>query len=138
MERINPASLQMLHVAAHVDAIDHRILPALQRNRTVLLDRYWWSAWIYGTIGRANKTSLRMAIQAEAVHWRGIRPARVFLITRLLPLEPQIDIARWKQISALYKKFASQQKRKHPVTVIPNESTPQAALAEVRKYVDGV
>src|SRR2546430_8454291 len=47
----------------------------------VVLDRFWWSAWIYGLAGQANKISLKTAIQAEAIHWRRIQPACLFLIT---------------------------------------------------------
>lgn len=31
---------QTLHVAAHIDAIDRHILPALKEGKTILLDRY--------------------------------------------------------------------------------------------------
>jgi dTMP kinase len=132
---INPVSVQMLHVAAHVDAIDRLIFPALRRNKIVVLDRFWWSTWIYGTVTKANSESLQTSIQAEAVHWRGIRPERVFLVTRKVPLEAQPDLARWKRVRALYKKFASEEARKYPVTIIPNDSTPEIAFAEIRRYI---
>lgn len=111
VESINPVSLQLLHVAAHIDTIDRQILPALRRNRTVILDRFWWSTWIYGVASNANRESLKASIQAEAIHWRGIRPTVVFLVTRTAPLEVQDDIGRWKRVSALYKRFASKQRR---------------------------
>ena len=38
-----PESLQLMHIAAHVDAIQRILLPALQREETVILDRFWWS-----------------------------------------------------------------------------------------------
>ena len=37
------SSLQVLHIAAHLDSIESRIIPALAEGKTVLLDRYWWS-----------------------------------------------------------------------------------------------
>jgi thymidylate kinase len=135
VERIDPTSLQLLHVAAHIDAIDHQIIPALRKNRTVILDRFWWSTWIYGIVGRANKNSLKSAIQTEAIHWTGIRPSRVFLVTCSAPFERQASITKWKQINALYKRFGPQQRRHYPVTVIQNESTPEAAFVQVQKYI---
>ncbi len=135
IECIDPTSLQLLHVAAHIDAIDCQILPALKKNRTVILDRFWWSTWVYGAVGRANRDSLKSAIDTEAIHWKGIQPSRVFLVTCSIPFERQASIGKWKQINAFYKRFASQQRRKHPVTVIQNESTPEAAFAQVQKYV---
>src|SRR5438045_3271890 len=43
IKRIEATSLQLLHIAAHVDSITSRILPALRHGRLVVLDRYWWS-----------------------------------------------------------------------------------------------
>src|SRR5258706_12479054 len=95
VENINPTSLQILHVAAHIDGIEREIRPALRRHHVVVLDRFWWSAWIYGVAGKANKVSLKAAIQAEAIHWRRIQPTCPFLITRGVPLEPQTSNQRW-------------------------------------------
>ena len=41
--KITAASLQALHIAAHLDVIERRILPALAKGRWVVLDRFWWS-----------------------------------------------------------------------------------------------
>ena len=46
-DKIAPPALQLLHVAAHVDAILTRIIPTLERNGNVILDRYWWSTYAY-------------------------------------------------------------------------------------------
>lgn len=136
--RIDPTSLQMLHVAAHIDLIDHQILPALRATRTVVLDRFWWSAWVYGTAGGANKASLKRILQAEMIHWSRIRPNRVFLITCRTPYEPQADDRKWKRVSALYKTLASQEKPKYPVSLVRNDSTPEAAFSRIRRYVRGL
>src|SRR5687767_12007738 len=45
---IHPLSLQTLHIAAHIDAIEQRILPALRSGQSMVLDRFWWSTWVYG------------------------------------------------------------------------------------------
>lgn len=46
-DQIAPAALQLLHVAAHVDAILAHIGPALLSGGNVILDRYWWSTYSY-------------------------------------------------------------------------------------------
>ena len=48
IEHLDPASLQVLHVAAHIDAITNVIRPSVESGALVLLDRYWWSTWVYG------------------------------------------------------------------------------------------
>ena len=52
---ISELAKQALHVAAHIDAIDRQIVPALEQGKTVLLDRFWWSAWVYGLVGGCNR-----------------------------------------------------------------------------------
>src|SRR5687767_6166927 len=52
---LTPASKQALHIAAHLDAIERAIIPTLRAGRHVLLDRFWWSTWVYGTVGGMNK-----------------------------------------------------------------------------------
>src|SRR5205807_4875972 len=38
IQSVTPTSLQLLHVAAHIDAIESRILPQLESGRSVVLD----------------------------------------------------------------------------------------------------
>src|SRR5689334_19509969 len=73
---INPTSLQLLHIAAHIDAIETRIIPALKQGRHVVLDRFWWSTFVYGTVNGVHQRSLRRMINIERLHWSGIRPFR--------------------------------------------------------------
>ncbi len=65
-----PAALQMLHVAAHIDAICNQIAPVLTNTGSVILDRYWWSTYSYS----------RMFLPAEQV-WPLVNAERVFLET---------------------------------------------------------
>ena len=54
IEQMSPTSLQMLHIAAHVDAIERDIKPSLQRGHHIILDRYWWSTLAYGIVGGSD------------------------------------------------------------------------------------
>lgn len=45
---IDPLSLQLLHISAHIDILNSKIIPAIQNGKIVLLDRYWWSTIAYG------------------------------------------------------------------------------------------
>src|SRR5205809_615954 len=66
IQSINPTGLQLLHIAAHIDAIEEKILPALRADITVVLDRYWWSTWVYGITGGVPKSSLKTMLSLEA------------------------------------------------------------------------
>src|SRR6266487_3071410 len=63
IESIEPASLQLLHIAAHIDAIESRIIPALKKGRYVVLDRFWWSTWVYGLLNAVDKRYLQAMIE---------------------------------------------------------------------------
>ena len=79
---VHPVSLQLLHIAAHVDAIENRILPTLRKGIDIVLDRYWWSTWVYGVISGGNVVSLKAMIELEQLHWGGVLPTIVFLVVR--------------------------------------------------------
>ena len=80
--RIHPTSLQILHIAAHIEVIERTILPALKQGKCVVLDRYWWSTWVYGMVDGANPLSIERMIEVEKLHWQGVRPTAVFLVQR--------------------------------------------------------
>lgn len=79
---IPATSVQLLHVAAHVDAIENRILPALSAGKWVILDRFWWSTWVYGIAYGAPHAALKGMLAAELEHWGATRPDVVFLVQR--------------------------------------------------------
>jgi dTMP kinase len=56
---LSSASLQLLHIAAHIDAIERRIKPTLGQGRIVILDRFWWSTMVYGAVSGVSEALLR-------------------------------------------------------------------------------
>jgi hypothetical protein len=101
---ITPASLQALHVAAHVDAIDTSILPALSSGAYVLLDRFWWSTWAYGLAAGVPAEALRSLIRFERFHWGAVRPTAILHLVRR-----KGGVA--KGVEAEYERLAVQQGR---------------------------
>lgn len=85
LRSLSPTSLQALHVAAHIDAIEGVILPALTAGTSVVLDRYWWSTWAYGRAQGAPVRALNALIRVEALSWRRHKPDCVFLVQRAAP-----------------------------------------------------
>ena len=80
--KVTAASLQTLHVAAHVDAIETRIVPALSAGAFVILDRFWWSTWVYGIINGVPRSILTPLIKFEKVVWGEIVPEAVVHLVR--------------------------------------------------------
>jgi thymidylate kinase len=127
VESITPTSLQLLHIAAHIDAIDSRILPALRKGKSVVLDRFWWSTWVYGKVSGVNHNSLKAMIRSERIAWGKVCPATVFLIGRTVPNQTQ----NYEQLFAEYMNLASREARRNPVRYIKNEGTVAETLAEI-------
>ncbi|MGH9908009.1 MAG: nucleotide kinase domain-containing protein, partial [Pyrinomonadaceae bacterium] len=124
---IIPSSLQLLHVAAHVDAIECKILPALKSGRSVVLDRFWWSTWVYGKVSGVNHNILKSIIRSERIAWGKACPTIIFLITR----ESVDRTENYKQLSTEYAILATREARRNRVRYIENEGTVAEALAEI-------
>ncbi len=124
---INPTSLQLLHIASHIDAMSRRILPALKQGRIVVLDRYWWSTLVYGTVGGADQGSLKRMIQIELRHWGRIRPSCAFLVRRKSPLGENLNLEQ-TSLAKEYDKLAAREGRKYKVRIIDNDATIAEAL----------
>ena len=127
---------QALHIAAHIDVIDRQILPALQGGRTVLLDRYWWSAWVYGLVGGCSRQKLRALVNAERSAWGTVRPALAVLLRRPTPIDRNDPPARWQRLSDEYARLAERERRLHTVAVLDNVATPAVALTALLDLLD--
>lgn len=127
---ITPTSLQLLHIAAHIDAIESRILPALESGRTVVLDRFWWSTLVYGRVGGANEVLLKQMVELERVSWTTQSPTVVFLIQRSKPIGGNAT-DDWKAVSKEYMKLAAQEAGSYPVRYVQNDGLLSEALSQV-------
>ncbi len=127
---IHPASLQLLHIAAHIDAIETRILPKLRQGTHVVLDRFWWSTWVYGIVAGASPISLRAMIDVELGHWGAVRPAVAFLVLRAKGRSDDAIAERSKRIEE-YRRLAALERNDYPVRVIRNEGTVTTALKAI-------
>jgi thymidylate kinase len=82
IDQLTPTSLQALHVAAHLDAIQARIRPLFEEGHIVLLDRFWWSTWVFGVVTEADRDALEALVRLEQVFWGPLQPTAVFLVDR--------------------------------------------------------
>lgn len=134
---IAPSSMQLLHIAAHLDTIERTILPALRAGTTIILDRFWWSTKVYGLASGVNRKTLDSMITVELAAWGSIKPTRLFLVTRSSPLRPEPE-ELWNKWKALYDDLATEERRSIPLSVIENESSVEAALADILAELEPV
>ena len=127
-----PTSLQTLHIAAHIDCIENRILPALAKNQIVVLDRFWWSTVVYGLAIGIAQEALDAMVKLEKVVWGQVKPDQLFLVTRKKPFREELDKRMWSKVCKVYDGLYNDQKHIHPTCNIANtkslDNTVQAVL----------
>ncbi|MDX0931390.1 hypothetical protein GOE05_28695 [Sinorhizobium medicae] len=122
---------QALHIAAHIDAIETRIGPWLAEGKNVVLDRFWWSTLVYGSVGGGKQKALQELVAAEKTVWGEIKPAAAFLIDRDSPINRREDLTFWHQLRDSYARLAAQQGGDYPVITVRN-------IGSIAEAIDGV
>ena len=135
LKRMAPASLQLLHIAAHLDAIESTIIPALRNGTSVVLDRFWWSTKVYGLAAGANKRLLDAMIDVELAAWGTVTPTVVFLLKRQTPLRPEPE-EMWRKWTELYERLCAQEHRKTHVLEIDNNGSVADAVRQLKVALD--
>ena len=93
------ASKQLLHIAVHVNAIIERIQPALKRGVTIILDRFWWSTWVYGRLDGVSSNTLDAMIGIEQEVWADIRHDSLRVTAAYIAGLPGLDTTKWQRLS---------------------------------------
>jgi dTMP kinase len=112
---------QLLLTAAHVDVIENRLIPALNTGSNVVLDRYWWSTWVYGTASKVAPEMTQRLIDLELLVWNTITPACVFLVSRHQSLKPQHIGEKWNALTSLYRDLRATQSSKVRIVDVDND-----------------
>ncbi len=82
VDAIDPSSLQVLHLAAHIDNVRSLISPCIEAGVSVVLDRFWWSLAAYGAALGADRFILDHAIDIERHLFRAVQPDCIFLVNK--------------------------------------------------------
>jgi thymidylate kinase len=120
VKEITPLALQALHIAAHLDAIENEIKPALNNGIAVVLDRTWWSTWVYGTAANVNRSALAKLIEAEQAVWADVTPAVVFLLERESAFRAEQNQETFEILTSLYEELAKREGGRYPVVRLFN------------------
>lgn len=140
---IPQVSLQMLHVAAHIDAIENQIKPALQSGKTVALDRYYWSTYIYGLHNGVDEKFLLNLIALEQSAWGDIKPDILFLMLRAEPIRPEgklddpMAYERWGQLRELYLNSLSYLTNGCAKRIIVNHGSVDETFSDIMDHIEG-
>lgn len=132
---INPVSLQLLHIASHISAIESEILPALQEGTWVILDRFWWSTWVYGFVNGISENKLQKMLSVEHEYWINVRPALTFLVERSASLKEEEPLEKWHKLREAYSNMAMDQAHSYCVEVVKNDETVEVATQQVMQKI---
>ncbi len=133
LESLTASSLQALHIAAHLDTIESKIVPSLEAGKTVVLDRYWWSTKIYGLAAGAREELLDKLIEAEIIAWGEWLPSALFYISRSSPLRDEA-IDKWSRWKNGYELMLQREAGKYPIHLIRNETSIEDSLSEIKRH----
>lgn len=128
---VEPTARQLLHVAAHIDALHRTIGPALAAGETIVMDRYWWSTVVYGRTSAVDEHSIKLMIELEKVHWAGFRPNVVFLLNRVAPARPEQSPEEYRALQLAYADLATEQAEHCLIATISTEGTPDETFPEI-------
>ncbi len=123
--KISATSLQILHIAAHIDALEGEILPTLRAGSWIVLDRFWWSTWVYGGFFGVSERSLETMIELEKLHWGIVEPDVLFVVERESEAPDDGD-----QLQERYRKLAKRERTHSRVVTLQNDSSVEDALEE--------
>jgi thymidylate kinase len=135
---INAISNQLLHVAAHIELIVSVIRPALADGCWVILDRFWWSTWVYGKINNVDESTLDSMIGLELEQWRPLTPDIIYLLSR----ESQLDDQSFRftnDLMSAYEQLAHRESPKsHIVRIDTLDKAKPQSLQEVVESLSGL
>ena len=130
--RPTPASVQALHIAAHLDAIERSIVPALHRGVWVILDRFWWSTHVYGLISGVERSILDAMIHVELLQWKGTDPDVLFLVERAESTKDADDTMLRREYGVL----CEAERDRYPVRIIRNDSSIADSISGILAVLD--
>lgn len=118
-KHLSQTSLQMLHVAAHIDCIENYILPNIS-SKIILLDRWWWSLYSYGKLYGVNSQVLNGMIDIENLYWEKIKPRKLFYINSNKSYKDEKANNDWQFLKRNYKHIMSHKQKGINICVVNN------------------
>lgn len=132
IKELESTSLQALHIAAHIDSIKRIILPLLKQGTTIILDRYWWSSFVYSQYLGCDMSVIEQLIQAELIAWGKIQPEIIFHIKRDIHTQNGSSDVRF--LASCYQELVDKEKLSQLVVDIDNIDL-SSTIENVMKFI---
>jgi len=133
VSKVDSTSIQILHLAAQLDAIASQIMPTLKTHSYVILDRYWWSLYVYGVNSGIQADLLNKLVDISNDAWEGVSPSTLFLIDVDKPYKKDRKIAPvlWNSLRETYGHLCMTEAGKYSVKKISNNSNIKGAFKNI-------
>ena len=123
-----------MHIASHIDLLQRKLSKLNSEQCIVLLDRYWWSTYVYGIASALDADIVQAIIEPELIHWKDINVKKIFLLERE-NRERDYEEAKDRKIVELYRELAG----KEPISIIiENNRSIEEAVTEIYNSIIGV
>lgn len=120
INNMSPLSMQIMHIAAHVDCIINQIIPAIEDGFVVLLDRFWWSTVAYGLASGINKESIDTLVEVEKGVWGEIVPQKIFYISAEVLFKNELAKSEKIELIERYNTLINLENKQNHIEVIDN------------------
>ena len=130
---LNETSLQLLHIASHIDLLKRKPAKLNAERCIVLLYRYWWSTYVYGLAGELNSNIVQAILEPELIHWKNVNVKKIFLLERETR-ERDYDEEKDKIIVGLYRELASKDAKS---IIIDNDGSIEEAVNKIYNSIVG-
>jgi thymidylate kinase len=132
-----PTAKQLLHVAAHIDALHSFIIPALKSGETIVMDRFWWSTVAYGKVAGVDRESLELMVALESHHWSHFSPTAIFLLTRPMPARNENSSSIHESLVAAYAELEANEKGKYCIYGISTGCRIEESMDQILSAMNG-
>lgn len=133
-ESLNETSLQLLHVASHIDLLQRKLRKLSYEKCIVLLDRYWWSTYVYGLAGGMEENIIQAIIEPELLHWKDINVKKIFLLERE-NRERDYDEVKDRKIVEVYRELSARESKS---ILIDNNGSIDETVTKIYNIIVGV
>lgn len=130
---LNETSLQLLHIASHIDLLQRKLSKLSAEGCIVLLDRYWWSTYVYGLAGELDSNIVHAILEPELIHWKDINVKKIFLLERE-NRERDYEEAKDSKIVGMYRKLASKEAKS---VIINNDASIEETVTKIYNSIVG-
>ena len=131
VDSIHPRTLQLFHIAAHIDAIESRFSKLINNGTSIVLDRFWWSTWVYGRLSGEKAATLEAMIELEKRAWGNIKPKSIFLLCRQTPKRSRVQ----SRLKELYAQLARTQANANSIHRIQNNGHLKEAQNQILSFL---